>query len=251
MSLGYFDPPETQPFRQTNWSDVNVPSAQGLAHRAAVEGIVLLKNDGILPIDRKIKRVAMVGPWANATVQMQGNYHGIAPFLISPLQGAIDAGYEVTFEFGTAVTGNTTDGFSAAMAAARKADLIIFAGGIDELSIEREGQDRTDIGWPGNQLQLLAELERAGKPIVVLQFGGGQVDDSALKINPKVRSLARLLGTSIRLGLFIDRRNSMGRIPWAKWRNCTVRHPYRKSGTRRTLTCHPVSCRIRQQDSYD
>ncbi|KAF4566455.1 glycosyl hydrolase 3 family protein [Pleurotus pulmonarius] len=189
VRLGYFDPPETQPFRQIDWSDVNVPSAQALAHRAAVEGIVLLKNDGILPIDRKIKRVAMVGPWANATVQMQGNYHGIAPFLISPLQGAIDAGYEAAFEFGTAVTGNTTDGFSAAIAAARSADLIIFAGGIDELSIEREGQDRTEITWPGNQLELLAKLERVGKPIVVLQFGGGQVDDSALKINPKINAI--------------------------------------------------------------
>lgn len=155
-----------------------------------MEGIVLLKNDGILPLDRKFKRVALVGPWANATVQMQGNYHGIAPFLISPLQGAIDAGFEATFEFGTTVTGNTTDGFSAAVAAAQSADLVVFAGGIDELSIEREGQDRTEITWPGNQLELLTELERVSKPIVVLQFGGGQVDDSAFKSSRKVRRFA-------------------------------------------------------------
>ncbi|KAF9500319.1 glycoside hydrolase family 3 protein [Pleurotus eryngii] len=179
VRLNYFDPPETQLFRQIDWSDINVPSTQALAHKAAMEGVVLLKNDGILPLDRKIKRFVLAGPWANATLQMQGNYHGIAPFLISPLQGAIDAGYEAAFEFGTAVTGNTTDEFSAAVAAAQSAELVIFADGIDELSIEREGRDRTEIALPGNQLELLAELERVGKPI----------DDSALNINRKINAI--------------------------------------------------------------
>ncbi|KAF7437427.1 hypothetical protein PC9H_004266 [Pleurotus ostreatus] len=189
VRLGYFDPPESQAFRQIDWADVNVPSAQALAHQAAVEGIVVLKNDGILPLSKKFRSVAVIGPWANATTQMQGNYHGVAPFLVSPFQGAVDAGFKATFAFGTSMTGTTTDGFAEALSAARGADLVIFAGGIDEVTVEREGRDRTAITWPGNQLDLLSELQAVGKPIVVLQFGGGQVDDTSLKNSRKVNAI--------------------------------------------------------------
>ena len=71
---------------------------------------------------------------------------------------------------------------------AKSADVIIYAGGIDT-SIESEGHDRTNIDWPGNQLDLVQQLSALGKPLVVLQFGGGQVDDSALLKNKKVNAL--------------------------------------------------------------
>ncbi|KAG5715415.1 putative exo-1,4-beta-xylosidase bxlB, partial [Termitomyces sp. T112] len=131
VRLGYFDPPDVQPYRQLDWSDVNSPNAQQLAYQAAVEGIVLLKNDGTLPLDTSIKKLALIGPFANATTQMQGNYQGIAPFLISPLQGAMNAGYQATFVAGTTISDTSTAGFAAAVAAAQSADAVIFAGGID------------------------------------------------------------------------------------------------------------------------
>ncbi|KAG6843962.1 hypothetical protein H0H87_011384 [Tephrocybe sp. NHM501043] len=185
--LGYFDPASSQPYRQLTWADVNTPSSQALAHRAAVEGIVLLKNTGVLPFASSIKKLALVGPWANATIAMQGNYHGVAPFLISPLQGAIDAGYEVTFVQGTDILGNTTDGFTAAIQSAQDADAVVFVGGID-LTVEKESGDRSTIVWPGNQLDLIAALE-VRKPLVVVQCGGGQVDDSALKASDLVNAI--------------------------------------------------------------
>jgi beta-D-xylosidase 4 len=185
--LGYFDPPEDQPYRQLGWSDVSTPSAGALALTAASSGIVLLKNDGLLPIKNStIKNVAVVGPWAQATTQMQGNYAGIAPLLVSPAQGLTNAGFKVTAVQGTAISTTSTSGFAAALAAAASADLIVFAGGIDD-SIEAEAMDRTTIAWPGNQLQLIGELGALGKPLVVLQMGGGQVDSSSLKANSTVR----------------------------------------------------------------
>ncbi|KIJ31884.1 glycoside hydrolase family 3 protein [Sphaerobolus stellatus SS14] len=188
VRLGYFDPAATQPYRQLDFSNINTPQAQQLAYQAAVEGIVLLKNDGTLPMKRGIQKLAIIGPWANATNQMQGNYAGTAPFLISPVQAAKTAGFNVSFTPGTTISGNDTSGFAAAVAAAKAADMVIFAGGIDN-TIEAEAMDRTLITWPGNQLDLVKQLETVGKPLVVLQFGGGQVDSTVLKQSPSVNAL--------------------------------------------------------------
>lgn len=147
--------------------------------------MVLLKNDGTLPLKKSIKKLAIVGPWANATGQMQGNYQGTAPFLISPIEGAVSAGFDVNYQEGTTISGTDTSGFAAAVAAAQEADAVIFAGGIDD-SIEAEGNDRTEITWPGNQLDLIAQLAATKKPLVVVQFGGGQVDDTSIKNNSQV-----------------------------------------------------------------
>jgi beta-D-xylosidase 4 len=188
VRLGYFDPAASQPYRQLSWSDVNTPNAQTLAYEIAVEGIVLLKNDGTLPLSKSIKKLALIGPWAGATTQMQGNYQGTAPFLISPFAAAQTAGFSATLTQGTAINSTSTSGFAAAIAAAQAADAIIYAGGIDT-SIEAEGMDRDTITWPGNQLDLISQLSGLGKPLVVLQFGGGQIDNAALKNNTKVNSI--------------------------------------------------------------
>ncbi|KAI0778756.1 glycoside hydrolase family 3 protein [Trametes elegans] len=189
VRLGYFDPADVQPYRQLGWSDVNTPQAQKLAHTAAVEGIVLLKNDGVLPLSRRIRKLALIGPWANATQLMQGNYQGVAPYLVSPLLGAQQAGFDVEYVLGTNVTTrNDTSGFPAAIAAAKAADAVIFAGGLDE-TVEREEVDRLNVTWPGSQLELVAELERVGKPLIVTQFGGGQLDDTALKHSRAVNAI--------------------------------------------------------------
>jgi len=120
---------------------------------------------------------------------MQGNYYGTAPFLISPLMGAMAAGYSVTYVPGTSsVLDDSTDGFGDAVAAAKAADVVVFAGGIDE-TVEAEGLDRTTIVWPGSQLQLIQALAAVGKPFIVLQFGAGQVDDTWLLSSKAVSAI--------------------------------------------------------------
>lgn len=102
IRLGYFDPPEMQPYRALNWSAVDTQSSRDLAYKAAVGGITLLKNDGIFPLDLKEgMSVAIIGDWANATKQMQGNYLGRPPFHISPLQALEKIpGITVNYAFG-------------------------------------------------------------------------------------------------------------------------------------------------------
>ncbi|KAK3670638.1 hypothetical protein LTR78_009473 [Recurvomyces mirabilis] len=186
FTVGYFDgQPE---YDGLSFADVSTPAAQATAYQAAWEGMTLLKNDGTLPLKTSYGSVAMVGPWANATTQMQGNYQGVAPYLNGPLTAAKAQWANVVYAQGTAINSTNSTGFAAALAAAQGADVIIYLGGID-VSIESEGHDRSTISWPGNQLDLVQQLSALGKPLVVVQFGGGQVDDSALLNNTKVNSL--------------------------------------------------------------
>lgn len=150
-----------------------------------MEGIVLLKNDGTLPLKGDIKKIALVGPWANVSNLMQGNYYGSSPYLVTPYFGALNAGYDVALEFGTSISGNDSSYFDTAIEAARGADAIVFTGGLDQ-EVESEARDRLNISWPGLQLELISKLEELGKPLVVVQLGGGQVDSSVLKESSRV-----------------------------------------------------------------
>jgi beta-glucosidase-like glycosyl hydrolase len=91
VRLGWFDPPEQQPYRQLNKDNVNTTEAQQLALQTAQESIVLLKNlNNALPLNMDglaNKKIALIGPTANATILMQGDYFGVAPFLIDPISG--------------------------------------------------------------------------------------------------------------------------------------------------------------------
>ncbi|KAE8379556.1 Exo-1,4-beta-xylosidase xlnD [Aspergillus bertholletiae] len=189
IRAGYFDA-KTSPYRNITWSDVVATNAQNLSYEAAAQSIVLLKNDGILPLSSSTARtIALIGPWANATTQMLGNYYGPAPFLTSPFAAFQSSNYRTTYVMGTDTTSDPSPtSQSEALTAAKQADLIIFAGGIDN-TLETEAQDRANITWPANQLSLIHKLAQLDKPLVVLQMGGGQVDSSALKANPNVNAL--------------------------------------------------------------
>ncbi|GAC92792.1 glycoside hydrolase [Pseudozyma hubeiensis SY62] len=195
VRLGYFDKAEGQPLRQLGWKDVNGKAAQDLAYTSAAQSLTLLKNvQKTLPLEEKDtrgKKIALIGPYTNATVALRGNYAGPSPFVITMLQAAQNtfADSTIVSANGTNITGayNPTLA-SAALDAARDSDTIIFAGGIDP-TVEGEANDRLNITWPPAQLQLIDELSKLNKKLVVIQFGGGQIDGAALKANPKVGGL--------------------------------------------------------------
>lgn len=86
--LGMFDPPERNPYASIGMSVVDSAEHRSLALAAARESLVLLANDGILPLDaRKTKRLAVVGPAANVFLHGSAGYHGNNHHLITPRAG--------------------------------------------------------------------------------------------------------------------------------------------------------------------
>jgi beta-glucosidase len=86
MRLGMFDPPSMVPYRKIEESELDSAAHRNLARRMANESMVLLQNDGTLPL-KAAKRIAIVGPLADQTAVLLGNYHGIPTHSVSVLEG--------------------------------------------------------------------------------------------------------------------------------------------------------------------
>lgn len=199
VRLGYFDDPSNQPLRQLTWADVNKASSQRLAYTSALSSVTLLKNkDNTLPLkkENKLKKIAIIGPYTNATTPLRGNYAGPSSFVITMFEAAqrVFPDAEIVSFNGTDITGPyIISDAQNAMETAADADLVVFAGGIDP-SVEGESNDRKDIAWPPNQLRLIHDLSNQRKQknqsgVVVVQFGGGQIDGKSLKEDDGIGAL--------------------------------------------------------------
>jgi len=91
MRLGMFDPPAEVKFAQLPYSEVDSPEHRSLALKTAQEAIVLLKNDGTLPLKPGLKRVAVIGPNAASLPAIEGNYNAIPSHPSLPLDGIEEA----------------------------------------------------------------------------------------------------------------------------------------------------------------
>ncbi|CAF3398343.1 unnamed protein product [Rotaria socialis] len=173
VRLGWFDPPEQQIYRQLNKNNVDTLEARqlSLGIGSAQESIVLLKN----------------------TNQMQGLYHGRAPFLIDPVTGFknLTAGTLINIEHarGCGISSYNEKDFAAAIELARTSDIVFFFGGIDN-TIEREGVDRQSITLPAIQLTLIKRLEKVThSPLHIVIMSGGGVDFSYIRDSTQCASL--------------------------------------------------------------
>src|SRR6185312_5825119 len=197
FQLGLFDPPERVPFSKITMAQNDTPESAALALRAARESIVLLKNDGVLPLNRaKLKSIAVIGANADAQAALLGNYNGTPSHPITVLDGlrnAIRPETKISYAMGCplAVRTNADMGEIAgqvkeAVAIAKAADVIIYVGGISP-SLEGEefhnrpqfvgfaGGDRTLIELPAVQENLVKALSALGKPIVFVNCSGSAI----------------------------------------------------------------------------
>lgn len=143
---------------------------------AATESIVLLKNNkNILPLNSKVKTVAVIGPLADAPYEQLGTwvFDGMEENSITP-KAAFEYSRKVKMNYaaGTEYSrSNSMEGKKAAVLAAQKSDVILFFGG-EESILSGEAHSRANINLPGAQEQLIKELKKTGKPIVLVVMAG-------------------------------------------------------------------------------
>jgi beta-glucosidase len=87
IKLGMFDPPDMVPYNKIDQGELNSPENRDLARKIADESMVLLKNDGTLPLKTSGIKIAVIGPLANQTKVLLGNYNGTPTHTVSILEG--------------------------------------------------------------------------------------------------------------------------------------------------------------------
>ncbi len=111
MKLGMFDPPEMVPYSNIDEKELDSPEHRALALRLSNEAMVLLKNDGTLPLKKSGIKIAVVGPLADQTKYLLGNYNGTPTHTVSVLEGlrAEFPDAQITFVPGTQFLRNDGD----------------------------------------------------------------------------------------------------------------------------------------------
>jgi len=188
-----FDPAEKVAYSTITIKDNDTPEHRQLALQIARESLVLLKNDGILPLNRaKLKRIAVIGPNANSVGMLQGNYNGSASHPVTVLNGikaVAGANIDVTYAQGCPLTTEPIRGFgrqpslqtrplpelqAEAISNVIAADLVIYVGGITP-QLEGEMHDRTSIELPQVQEDLVRALYATGKPLIMVNGSGSAI----------------------------------------------------------------------------
>ncbi|MBV9157393.1 MAG: glycoside hydrolase family 3 C-terminal domain-containing protein, partial [Acidobacteriaceae bacterium] len=111
IKLGMFDPPGNVPYTRIEESELNSPANRELARKVADESMVLLKNDGTLPLKNSGIKLAVIGPLANQTKVLLGNYNGTPTHTVSILEGMRKefAGADIQYVPGTQFLSHSAD----------------------------------------------------------------------------------------------------------------------------------------------
>ncbi|MDO4618999.1 MAG: glycoside hydrolase family 3 C-terminal domain-containing protein [Lachnospiraceae bacterium] len=188
--------PEGSEYDSIPYAVVESKEHLALSKKAAEESFVLLKNDGILPLDsKKLKTIGVIGPNADSRVALVGNYHGTASRYITVQEGIQDylADSEVRvltsvgcelFKDRTEHLAHAGDRISEAKMVARNSDVVVLCLGLDETLEGEEGDtgnsyasgDKLDLQLPKVQRNLLEALQETGTPVILCMMAGSDLD---------------------------------------------------------------------------
>ncbi|KAK7108540.1 uncharacterized protein [Littorina saxatilis] len=225
MRLGEFDPPEMNPYSKLSSADVETPKHLALAVESAMKSYVLLKNNGVLPL-QKSGTIGVVGPMANDSLQLFGDYSAQPPqkYITSPLDGLSAMASKTQFASGCNDTVCEMYNSSDVLRAISGTEINFVVLGTGQ-KVESEGRDRPDTELPGQQKTLLLDVinnNPTKTPIILLVFSAGPVNISFADQDPRVSAImqgflpAQAAGDALRHVLLNDVKGAVpaGRLPY-------------------------------------
>lgn len=190
--LGLFDASE---YDAISYETVECEEHLAVADRITKESVVMLKNDGILPLDlRKIKTIGVIGPNADSRRALIGNYHGTASEYVTISEGIqryVGRKARVLCSEGCALSEDKTealavkgDRLAEARIVAEHSDVVVLCLGLDETLEGEEGDtgnsyasgDKLDLLLPQPQRELMEAVAGTGRPVVFCLMAGSAID---------------------------------------------------------------------------
>lgn len=186
--LGLFDPEEKNPYTSISTDVINSEKHRALAREAAVKSIVMLKNNGVLPLRNDLSSYFITGPNAANIDAMLGNYYGTNPDIVTILEGiagVIQPGSQLQYRPGILLDRDNVNPIDWTTSAAKESDVTFVVLGINGLLEGEEGEsiasphfgDRPDYNLPKNQIDFLKKIrEDNDKPVIAIVTGGSPMN---------------------------------------------------------------------------
>jgi beta-glucosidase len=180
FELGLFDDPYKFCNSEREQKELNNPEHTKAAREMADKSIVLLKNErDVLPLSKGLKTIAFIGPM----VKSKRDNHGFwsidlkdvdSTYIVSQWEGLenkVGKRTKILYAKGCGVESNSKEGFADALKVASQADVVILSIG-ENFNKSGEAKSKSNLHLPGVQEELVKELQKTGKPIVILMNAG-------------------------------------------------------------------------------
>ena len=184
FKLGLFDPKGSSPYDHISPEVINSPAHRQLAKQVALESIVMVKNNGVLPLRNDLPKYYVTGPTADGINALMGNYYGVNPQMTTILEGlasGISHASQMQYKPGILLDRPNANPADWTSGDAKASNVTFVAMGITGLLEGEEGEaiaspnfgDRLDYNLPKNQIDFLKKLRAGNKNKIVAIITGG------------------------------------------------------------------------------
>jgi len=177
FELGLFKDPYRYCDEEREKNTIMKPDFLAAARDLGRKSIVLLKNEGrVLPISKAVKRLGVIGPLADARREMIGSWSAAGDWkkavtLLEGIKASVSPGTKVTYAKGCNINDDSTKYLAEALRVALESDVVVLAVG-EGAHMTGEAASRAYLNLPGFQQRLVEEVEKVGKPLVLLLING-------------------------------------------------------------------------------